>query len=326
MRRLATVDRAMKDPMLLDLGAPSWLTWRAVLKAAYAEPLDAEELAAFDKVAGGRKPPTKKVKRLVAAASRRSAKSRMAAAKMVYEAALVDHSDRLAAGETGVCACVSPTRQQAKIILDYAVGFLTASPLLRGLIAGEPMADEVRLANGNVIRTLTADYRVLRGPTLLEGTLDEAAFLRDEESRLSDIEAARALEPSLATTNGMLCVFSSPYRKTGLLHSLHKDFFGESSDTTLVVAGASSLFNPTIDETIIQAARESDPAAAISEWDGGFRPDIGDYLDDVLIDRGTDHGGPLELAPQPGISYVGFTDSSGGTGGDSYTLSRAMRS
>jgi hypothetical protein len=320
MKRLVTLDRALKDRKLLNLGADSWLTWRSAAKAAYAEQLSADELAAFHAVSGGRLPPRKKVKRFVSAASRRSAKSRMAAALMVYEAALVDHSDRLAPGEVGLCAAVSPTRGQARVILDYAVGFLKASPMLQELIVGEPMAEEVRLTNGNIIRTLTSDFRNLRGHTLLCACLDEASFLRDEDSKTSDIEAARSLEPALATTGGMICIFSSPYRKSGLLYNLHRDFFSESSDETLVIAGASVLFNPTIDTSVIAAAYESDPQAALSEWDGQFRPDIGDYLDDATIDRATDHGGALELPPREGLRYVAFTDASGGVGGDSYTL------
>jgi hypothetical protein len=65
-------------------------------------------------------------------------------------------------------------------------------------------ADEIRLRNGNVICTLASDYRTLRARTLLLAILDEASFLKDESSRASDLEAARALLPGLATTRGTL--------------------------------------------------------------------------------------------------------------------------
>jgi hypothetical protein len=63
-----------------------------------------------------------------------------------------------------------------------------------------------------------SDYRSLRGRTLLLAVLDEAAFLRDELSASPDIECTRALLPGLATTDGMLCILSSPYRKADYLH------------------------------------------------------------------------------------------------------------
>jgi hypothetical protein len=107
--------------------------------------------------------------------------------------------------------------------------------------------------------------------------------------------------------------------------NLHRDYFATDSDDTLVVAGESRLFNPTIDQGVIDAARQSDPQAALSEWLGEFRPDISDYLDEELIDRATDHDGVAEVPPRPGLVYVCFVDSSGGTGGDSYTIAIAHK-
>jgi hypothetical protein len=324
-KRLATVDKAWTDPKLLDLGDASLLTWRSCMKAAHAEAMSPAELEAFAAVSGGRRPPTRKVRRFVASVSRRGGKSRQAAAHLVYSATMVDYSSKLAPGETPVFACVSPTREQARIILNYCVGYLKASPLLRGMLAGEPTADEIRLTNGAVIRCLTSDYRTLRGASLGEAVMDEASFLPHEDSATPDVEAARALEPALATLGGMLCIFSSPFKKSGLLFNLHRDFYGKDSDDTLVVSGASTLFNPTLDLEMIEAARLSDPAASLSEWFGEFRADISDYLDEALIDRATDHGGALELPPRPNTAHVGFVDASGGVGGDSYTLAVAHK-
>jgi hypothetical protein len=96
-------------------------------------------------------------------------------------------------------------------LLDYVASYLTASPLLRGEVR-DVTQDEIRLRNGNVITTLANDYRSLRGRTSLLALLDETAFLRDELSATPDIEAVRALAPGSATTNGLLCILSSPYR------------------------------------------------------------------------------------------------------------------
>ncbi len=318
MKRLVTLDRALSDKRLLGLGAASWLTWRSVMKAAFAEPLSAAEREAFDSVAGGRSPPGRKVRQLAVVASRRSGKGRSAGGLATYASALTDHSAVLAPGETGVVACISPTRSQAQIVQNYARGYFEASPVLKDEIA-DVMADEIRLKNGNVICTLASDFRTMRGRTLLLAILDEASFLRDETSSTPDIEAARALLPGLMTTNGMLITLSSPYRRAGLLFQLYRDHFGRDSEDVLCVAGPSVAFNPTLDAEMIAAAREADPQAALSEWDGQFRTDLSQFLDDAAIDAAVDHGRPAELPPREGVVYFVFADMSGG-GRDASTV------
>jgi hypothetical protein len=318
MSQLITLDGALSNLRLLGLSNESWLTWRSVLKAAHAEPLSVAEREAFDKVAGGRQPPTRKVKELVVAASRRAGKGRAAGALATYESALIDHSARLAPGEIGTVACISPTREQAKIVQRYALGYLMASPVLRDEIA-DVTADEIRLHNGNVIATLANDFRTLRGRTLLLAILDEASFLRDESSTTPDIEAARALLPGLSTTRGMLCILSSPYRRNGLLYQRYRDHFGHDGDDVLCVAGASTMFNPTLDVAMIDAARAADPQAALSEWDGEFRSDLLQFLDDAQIDAAIDASRPAELPPPSRAICYAFTDMAAG-GPDASTI------
>jgi hypothetical protein len=310
-KRLCSLARALIDPKLLNLVAPSWRVWRAVLKAAHAEPLSAAERAAFDQVAGGREPPKHKVRQLGVVVSRRGGKGRAGAALAVFASALTDHSAVLAPGEVGTVAFISPTRPQAMIGQRYALGYFESSPVLAGEIA-EVTADEIRLRNGNVIATLAADYRSLRGRTLLLAVLDEASFLKDETSRTSDIETARGLLPSLLTTSGMLVVLSSPYRRAGLLFQMHRDCFGKDDDDVLVVAGPSVVFNPTLDAGVIAKATESDPEAARSEWLGEFRSDLARFLADQDIDAAVDHGRPAELPPQSDVRYFAFVDMSAG--------------
>jgi len=195
---LVTVAQAFASKRLIGAALgdlASWTTWLSVVKAGYGLPLKPTETEAFALVSGGRQPPTRKVRELVAVVSRRAGKGRIGGALAVYEAALSDHSATLAPGETGVVACVSPTREQSRILQRYALGYLEAAPALRGEIANVA-ADEITLRNGNVIATLANDFRTLRGRTLLLAVLDEAAFLRDESSSTPDIEAARALAPA----------------------------------------------------------------------------------------------------------------------------------
>src|SRR5271165_4033515 len=56
----------------------SWAAWRAVLKAAFALPMAAEELVVFGELAVGRAPPRKRVRELFVASGLRSGKDSIA--------------------------------------------------------------------------------------------------------------------------------------------------------------------------------------------------------------------------------------------------------
>lgn len=79
----------------------------------------------------------------------------------------------------------------------------------------------------------------------------------------------------------------------------------------LFVMAPSMLLNPTLDQARIDAEIGGDPEAGRSEWLGQFREDIGQYLEDELIDRAIEVG-RKELPYVPRQHYVGFVDSSAG--------------
>ncbi len=321
-----SIDEAITDAKLLGaaLGdVATWQTWRTVLRAAFGLALNRDEARAFAAVAGGRQPPETKVRELWAILGRRSGKSRVAAALAVFFAVLVDHSGKLAPGEIGHVLVLAATRDQARVIKNYAEGFLRASPILAGMIV-EVTQEEIRLSNGVVIGVHPANFRTVRGRTLLACIFDEAAFWRDESSATPDVEVYRAVIPALATTGGMLVAISSPYRRIGLLHQKHKDYFGTDDDAVLVIQGASVDFNPTLDPALIERARRDDPDSALAEWDGGFRPDLSAFMDDATIEDAIDRARPLELPPVAGRTYQTFVDASAGRH-DAFTIGIAHR-
>jgi hypothetical protein len=241
----------------------------------------------------------------------------MAAALAVYHACFVQH--RLAPGERGMVLVLAASVEQAKVVFNYALAFLTESPVLISEVV-EATRNEIRLRNGVVISIHSNSFRTSRGRTLLAAIFDEVAYWRDETSAMPDIETYRSILPGLSTTNGMLVGISTPYRKLGLLHQKHREHFGVDGDDVLVVQGTSKRFNPSLSDNTIAAQRSADPAAATSEWDAEFRPDIGQFLDDLTIEAAIDHSRPLELPPRPEHFYRAFTDASGGRS-DYYGLS-----
>jgi hypothetical protein len=286
-----------------------------ILLAAFGEELTAEERALFEAAAGGRAPPTRRIREMWAAVSRGAGKSRMSALLAVYLACCYKWSEQLARGERGVVMLVSPTMNQGAICLNYARGFLEASTRFVKYL-GEVTADEIFLKTGISIQIRASNFRSTRGYSLLAVVIDEVAFLRsdDGQSLNPDRELYRAVLPSLVRTGGLMVAISSPYRKSGLLFEKHREHFGKDDPDCLVIQGKSLEFNPTLDEAAIDRATADDPAAALAEYHGQFRQDLQAFLDEGDIERTINYSRPTQIAPRPNTKYAAFLDPSGGRG------------
>lgn len=218
-----------------------------------------EERKTFAAISGGRVLPLKRVRELWCIIGRRGGKSRMAAALACYFALFVKH--KLAGGERGMVLVLAATTEQARVVFDYTLAFLNSSPVLQKEIASTTRS-EIRLRNGIVIAIHANSFRGIRGRTLCACVFDEASWWRDDTTATPDTEVYTAVLPSLITTNGMLVGISSPYRRVGLMHAKHKQYFGVASDDTLVVQGSTLTFNQTLDPEAIAAQQQADPTAA----------------------------------------------------------------
>lgn len=317
-----TILDAFQDHQLLgqSFAGESREAWRAVLAAAFGLRLTAGQASRFKHLAGGRKPPSQRVRELWAIAGRRSDKSHTAAGIALYLATIGAAQDgtlaRLSAGERGVVLVVACDRAQAKVVIAYVHGIVEQSPVLAGMVAAQT-ADGLQLTNGVAIEVGTNSHRAVRGRTLLAAILDECAFYRDERSALPDVELYRAIVPSLATTGGLLVGISSPYARRGLLYGKWRKHYGQAGDV-LVVQGGTRDFNPTLDPRIIREAEADDPEAARAEWHGQFRSDVESFLSREVVDQAM-RVEPLELPWFRERRYFAFVDPAGG-GHDEFTL------
>lgn len=320
-RSLSILD-AFSDPQLLgnSFGGDSREAWRAVLSGAFGLPMDAERRELFDLLAGGREPPTQRVRELWAIAGRRSDKTHTAAGIAVYLATVWVAQEgilsRLAVGERGVVQIIACDRAQAKVALNYVRGLIDDSRVLSGMVTRD-VGDAIELNNGTAIEVITNSHRAVRGRTLLAAILDECAFFRDESSASPDAELYRAILPSLATTGGLLVGISSPYAKRGLLYDRWRKHFGQNGDV-LVVQGASKVFNPTIPQELIDEADAADPDASCAEWHGQFRADVEAFITREIADAVT-RPSPLVLPYDRKHRYRAFIDAAGG-GADEFTM------
>ena len=214
MTALLPIDRVLADRRLLGaaLDMSTRQTWLTVWKAAYALPPNETERQIFNKIAGNRQPPTKRVREVWIDAGRRGGKSEQAAAVAIHSALFVKH--KLSRDETGMVLVIAGTRDQAKVVFGFIRDFLDVAPALRREVVNVTK-EEITLRNGIVIAVHSNSFRTVRGRTLVAAVFDEVSFWRDEQSALPDLETYRAILPSLATTDGILIGISTPFRRMG---------------------------------------------------------------------------------------------------------------
>ena len=138
---MLSIADALDDPALFGpwfLG-PSWDTWRAILKAAFALPMSDRELALFRSVAE-RDPPKKRVRELWIIGGRRGGKDqhRLAHRHLVRRIRRTMRAVCARASCYGLCLAVD--RDQARIVLNYTKAYFERIDMLRGLVT--PRDDE----------------------------------------------------------------------------------------------------------------------------------------------------------------------------------------
>jgi hypothetical protein len=103
----------------------------------------------------------------------------------------------------------------------------------------------------------------------------------------------------------------------------HRKHFGKDDSPVLVWQADTRTMNPSVPQSVIDAAYEDDPVNAAAEYGAQFRSDIEAYVGReaaeacVIDDR-------FELPPMASVRYAAFVDPSGGSS-DSMTLAIAHK-
>jgi hypothetical protein len=175
-------------------------------------------------------------------------------------------------------------------------------------------SESIDLNNSVTIEVGTASHRSVRGYAIAAGLCDELAFWQTDDAAEPDYAVLDALRPGMATipTAVLLCA-SSPYAKRGALYDAFRNFYGRDDAPVLVWKAPTRTMNPTVPQTVIDAAIERDAASASAEYGAEFRSDVADFVsrDAVLacVDPGVRERPPLVGRHQ----YVSFVDPSGGS-------------
>jgi hypothetical protein len=301
----------------------SWHSWEVFLAAVFGLPIaPGQDVELFRKATALQVPPTEPAREIFCVSGRRSGKSRIASLLAVWQSAFKDWRGILGPGERGKAVIIAVDRAQAKIIRDYISGLLHGTPALRALIQAE-IRDRIELTTGIDIEVMTADFRSLRGRTIVFAAMEELAFWQpDEQSSNPSLEIYRALKPSLATAPGSLLLgISTAYSRSGLLYEQVQKFHGRPG-STLVWVSDSMTMNPLLSKELIESELEADPAAARAEWLSIFRDDVSSFLGIDLLRAAIVEGRTGDIPVRRGAMAVGFIDPSGGRQ-DSYTAAVA---
>lgn len=318
------VDLAVDEVFLgsAALTGPDWAPWRACLAAVGGLPPENEDAAALiRRCTGLAEPPTTAAREVWALVGRRGGKSRIAAFLAVC---LATKRYRFAPGERGSFVIIASDRKQARNVLRYIEGFFEASPMLRRMVAMDGKrpritSESIELTNNVTIEVMTANFRALRGYTVVGAIADEVAFWPMDDSSNPDAEVLAALRPAMATqADALLIAITSVYARQGETWRMFSKHYGKAGDV-LVWKATSRDMNPTLPQSVVDDAMERDPARAAAEYLSEFRSDVEGFLTREAVEAVVERG-CRERAPLEGVAYVAFVDPAGGSGGDSMTL------
>jgi Terminase large subunit, T4likevirus-type, N-terminal len=312
---------AMDDPNVFGQhfhrNPKSWLAWRSFLCALFGLSMSPDQLAIYRRCTNRTEPPTDATNEAWLVIGRRGGKSFVLALIAVFLASFRDYRDYLGPGERGTIVIIAQDRKSARTILRYVLGLLRAVHMLARTIQHEGK-ESVDLTNRLTIEIHTANFRTVRGYTIVAALCDELAFWRTEDDSANpDVQILQALRPAMATIpNAMLLCASSPYAQAGALFDAYKKYHGTEHQVLCWQADTRTM-NPTVPQSYIDAETEKDPAAAQAEYGAQFRLDIESFISREAVEACV---APVhELAPASGINYFAGIDPSGGSS-DSMTL------
>jgi hypothetical protein len=296
---------AIKDPKLFrDTLSDAQET---ALRSLYGLPLTDAQLEIYTRATGNGVYTPREYREATIIAGRRSGKSsRIAANVAVFEACFRRHV--LATGERGYVVVLAATRRQATIVYSYVLARLEGSPYLRKLLAAEPKIEEVELTNGISIVVQTANYRSIRGLSIVCAICDELAFWSDDISGANPAEEVlKAVRPGMANfKNAKLIKTSSPWAKSGVVFSDFRD--RDKHPEMLVWRLGTREMNPSLDPKFLDEEERRDPESFEREYNACFYESASAFLPADAVESCVVRG-RTELPPKEGAYYTASLDA-----------------
>ena len=241
---------AMADPQIFGkywFQGKTWSAWRVFLATLFGLPMDKAALETYRKRTGRKTPPRRPAKEAWLVVGRRGVKRLIPPLVPVFLACFKDYRTLLAPGERGTVMVIAADRRQARVVFRYISGFLDAVPMLSAMVESRTK-EGINLTNRVTIEVHTANFRAVRGYTIVACVCDEIAFWRSEESANPDTEILNGIRPGMLTiSDSLLLCISSPYARRGALWEAYQKHFGKDRDPILVWHGDTLSMNPSAD-------------------------------------------------------------------------------
>ena len=183
MKRDLTILDAMRDQALFGpwFQGESWAAWKAFLAVLSGLPINKAALKIYRQHTHRTSAPELPAKEAWLVVGRRGGKSIIAALVAVFLACFRDYRGVLAPGERGTIMVIAADRRQARVVFRYIAGFLSAVPMLARMVESRTK-EAIDLTNRVTIEVHTANFRAIRGYTVIAAICDEIAFWRSEDS------------------------------------------------------------------------------------------------------------------------------------------------
>ena len=234
----------------------------------------------------------------------------LGSAYAVHAARTVDLT-RLARGEAGYCLTVSPDLRLSRIATRYQLGVLDAAGFTPWVTAKGADGFTLRRPDGRevVFQSLPASHAgsALRGRSLVNVHFSEAAFFRDENFVVSDVELFRAVAPRILP-GAKVFLESTPWSRSGLLYELWRENIGKPTTATVALCPTPLMRagDPHVAD-ILRREEVRDPENYAREFLAQFVDSVSALLAGADVDACVDRG-VRERPPRPDVIYGASVD------------------
>lgn len=322
--RLVTLEDLLTHPQGFALTTASPVQ-RAIMRIADGHGIgDLWNVPSVQRAFGNYKPDFDgKPKEMAILSAIRCGKSLMAACMAVHwtQTCTVDH---LGPGEVPRVSIVSINKDLAEVIFGHIVGRVMASPILKGLVMGEPTTDTMVLKHPSgrpVEIKVVAGSR--SGATLVARWSAGAVFdefprmLGEGEAVVNWDDMRRAVLLRILPGSQVISI-GSPWAPYGPAYNVVKEHHGRPSKQMIVVKAPGWDLNPSLwTPQAVREAEEKDPQTFRTDVAAEFAQPEESLITQDSLDAAT-RPAPLIEPPKAGLQYSAAIDPA--TRGNAWTL------
>jgi len=244
-----------------------------------------------------------------AVCGRASGKTKLSSLRLLHLAVTVP-LDLLGKGQVALVPIVAPKLKLATECFSMVKGEVEGHSFLATMLVNRESSESCILERPDGKRVsiepiaATAGGGAVRGRNIPAALLEECAFFRDDNYKVNDSEIFSAIVPRVLP-GGQTLLVSSPWVRSGLLYTLHRDNFARP--TTALVAHAPTLAMRSSPAVLEMADREQrrDPDNFRTEFGAEFLDQsASQFFDEATLERCMVDDALLGVAPQPGSTVV----------------------